>query len=154
VPHGARLDAGEVRSRPRLRHADADQQLATDRRRQIAALLLLRSVGHEVRKTDRGVHRRHETVGAPPRGLLHDDRVVEKLAAAPTVRGREARPEEALRAEPPPGVAVGDAVPVPALDLRLDLALAEALELRTEHLVLGREHVATHAIYPIVLLPR
>src|SRR6188474_477268 len=88
--------------------------------------------------------RRHYAVRAPPGELLHDDCVVEEVAASAAVLLGHAGAEVALGAEPHPGLAVGDAVLVPAGDLGLDLALREATELRAEHLVLFAEDVAPH----------
>src|SRR6185369_9285165 len=88
---------------------------------------------------------RHEPVRTQIRELLHHDRVVAEVAAGAAVLLGHARAEEPLGAHPPPGLAVGDAVAVPLRDLGLDLAGGEPLELRTEHLVLVGENVASHA---------
>src|SRR5262249_24956684 len=125
-------------------HADADEHVAADRGRQPTSLLLLRPPGEDVRQADGRVHGGHDAVRAPPGELLHDDRVVEEVAATAAVRLRQRGAEEPLLAEPSPRLAVGDAAPVPAGDLRLDLALREAPELIAEHLVLLGEDVASH----------
>ena len=145
---GAGLHVGQVRSRARLGHGDAEQDVAGDRAGHVLPLLLLVPVGEQVRHDDVGVQRDHHGVGADPRHLLHDDGVVEKVAARAAVLHGRGGAEEACRAGSPPRVLVAHAAYVPLRHLRLDLLLREAAELLAELFVLFGENASSHPAAP------
>ena len=77
--------------------------------------------------------------------LLHDDGVVEEVAAGAAVLDRLVGAEVPGRAAAPPGLAVAHAALVPLRHLGRDLLLGEAAELVAEELVLRGEDVSLHA---------
>ena len=105
-----------------------------------SALAVALQVGH----ADVGVEREHQPVRADPGELLHQDRVVQEVAARAAVLLGRVRAEEALLAAAPPGLAVRHAGRVPAGHLGRDLRLGEAAELGPEQLVLLAEDLPSH----------
>src|SRR6266404_499014 len=140
-----RLDRGEIGAGVGLGHGDRRDELAADATGNPARLLLVGAVAVDVRHTDVAVQGEREARGAGADDLLVDDRRVREVDAGAAVLRIDLRAEEALLPGPPPGVAVDDALLLPALDVRRHLARAELLELLTEELVLGSEYRAFHA---------
>src|SRR6266851_2076228 len=140
------LHGGEVGTGARLGHRDAHDNLAADRARHEAPLLLLGTVSHDVRQANIRMEPHHEPVRAHPRHFLDHDRVVEKIRAGAAVLDRLIGAEQACLAHLAPTRAIAHPGAVPFLDLRRDLLLHEPLRLLTEHIVLVAENVPAHVV--------
>src|SRR5208282_5907583 len=95
---GVRGDGGDVRAGAGLGDAERADQLAPDRRHEIALALLLRAEPPDRRGGDVDVRAdaRSRAAGAHPRHLLAQDRLVQIVAALPAIGLGVLQPEQAL----------------------------------------------------------
>ncbi len=151
-----RADALQVAARSRLGHGNRGDDLAARHAWEERALLLFACVVEDVRRHDIGMESEARTGIEALRHLLDKNCAHEKIGAGAAVFLRDARQQQACLAGLAPELARDDAVLLPSVVVRRDLALDEILDGRAEHLMLLAEYRAWNShdgrLQPIVML--
>ncbi len=149
--HGGGAHAGQVGAGGRLGHRHGEDDLAADDARQQPGLLLLVAVLGDVRATQGGVQRDHET-GLVDGGqfLTHDLFVAEILEPRPAVYLVRPRQQEPHFPCLLPHAAVHHPGSFPFVLVRHHFLLQEGAEGVAEQVVLGLEVLALHAGSPLL----